>query len=211
MINNMKTIKVRVTFTEEILGTSSANPEIHADFIASKAPDAKKMKEEIEAIGVEGVEEKQKTVFPTDAEGNPFLWDYQIKGFFKGACGFLRDNKTTEASKIKNYKKRLDGGLMIEPRQVMLRFPDGKVDLGSCQRPLRAQTMQGERVALANSETAPAGTEIEFDIVLLLPELEDFVYEALDYGQYSGMGQWRNSGKGRFVWDEREREGKAMA
>ena len=205
MIENIKTIKVRLTFTEELLGTASANPELHADYIASKAKDAKKIAEEIEAIGVEGVEEKAKTVFPVDENGNPFLWDYQVKGFFKGACGFLRENKETYASKITAYKKKIDGGLMIEPRRIPLIFPGGSVELGSCQRPLRAETMKGERVALANSESAPAGTVIEFDVVLLLPYLEDFVYEALDYGVYSGMGQWRNSGKGRFVWDEREK------
>ncbi len=47
MIENMKTIKVRVTFTEELLGTASANPELHADYIASKAKDAKKTAEEL--------------------------------------------------------------------------------------------------------------------------------------------------------------------
>ena len=33
-------LKVKLTFTEELLGTASANPELHSDFIASKAPDA---------------------------------------------------------------------------------------------------------------------------------------------------------------------------
>ena len=36
----MKQMKVRLTFTEEILGTASTSKEIHAEFIASKAPDA---------------------------------------------------------------------------------------------------------------------------------------------------------------------------
>lgn len=36
----MKEMKVRITFTEEVLGTSSNNPELHDEFIASKAPDA---------------------------------------------------------------------------------------------------------------------------------------------------------------------------
>ena len=36
-----KTLKVKLTFTEELLGTASANPDLHAEFIASKAPDAK--------------------------------------------------------------------------------------------------------------------------------------------------------------------------
>lgn len=28
------------------------------------------------------------------------------------------------------------------------------------------------------------------------------VEEWLDYGQFNGLGQWRSSGKGSFVWDE---------
>ena len=45
----MKELKVRLTFLEEILGTASADPEIHETFIASNAPDAPTRKEEIEA------------------------------------------------------------------------------------------------------------------------------------------------------------------
>ena len=29
-----------------------------------------------------------------------------------------------------------------------------------------------------------------------------YVREWLDYGMYRGLGQWRNSGKGRMVWEE---------
>ena len=46
----MKTMRVRLTLTEEMLGTASNNPEIHSEFIASKAPDAKSREEEIESI-----------------------------------------------------------------------------------------------------------------------------------------------------------------
>lgn len=38
----MKEIKVKATFNERILGTASGNPELHSEFIASKAPDAKR-------------------------------------------------------------------------------------------------------------------------------------------------------------------------
>jgi hypothetical protein len=34
----MKKIKVRITFTEEILGTASGDPKLHEEFVASKAP-----------------------------------------------------------------------------------------------------------------------------------------------------------------------------
>jgi len=29
---------------------------------------------------------------------------------------------------------------------------------------------------------------------------EKLLREWLDYGQFKGIGQWRNSGKGRFEW-----------
>ena len=74
-----------------------------------------------------------------------------------------------------------------------------------CQRPLRAQTMQGERVALASSETIPAGSYVIFEIAMLLDSHEKAVIEALNYGTLRGFGQWRNSGKGRFHYEILER------
>lgn len=49
----MQEIKVRLTFTEEILGTAAADKEIHKTYIASLAPNAPSKKEEVEAVGVE--------------------------------------------------------------------------------------------------------------------------------------------------------------
>ena len=37
-------------------------------------------------IGVDEAIAKGKTVFPKDENGHPFLFDYQIKGFFKNAA-----------------------------------------------------------------------------------------------------------------------------
>lgn len=85
----METMKVKITFTEPVLGTCPGNPKIAEEFVASKAPDASTMEEEIAALGVEAVQNKSMTVFPRDENGNPFFYDYQIKGFFKDACGCL--------------------------------------------------------------------------------------------------------------------------
>ena len=49
--------------------------------------------------------------------------------------------------------------------------------------------------------SVPEGSTAEFEIQCLDPKLEDMVRECLDYGAMRGLGQWRNSGKGRFVWD----------
>lgn len=193
----MTKIKVRIRFTEEVLGTSPNNSDLYADYIASKAPDAKTMEEEIAEHGEQEVMEKGMTVFDRTEDGEPFLYDYQVKGFFKGACGFLRNVTSTESAKLKNYKKKLDGLLFIFPRKIKLELPEGK-SIGTCTRPLRASTAQGERIALSHSEAAPEGTEIFFTIKILDDSMVKLVDEILEYGELSGIGQWRNSGKGRF-------------
>lgn len=199
-----KVMRVEITFIDDVLGTASSDPAIHEKFVASKAPDAKSMEEEVEALGTEAVVEKGKTVFPRDEEGNPVLWNYQIKGFFKSACSALRQIPGTESKKLKAYKKQIDLRIFVYAdvndkagRMIPIEY-DGVID--SCQRPLRASTPQGERVAIADSEMIHAGAKAEFDIELLNPDDEKIVEEWLDYGQYNGLNQWRNSGKGAFIW-----------
>ena len=194
----MKKLHVKVTYTENLLGTASANPDIHKEFIASKAPDAPSREDEIIALGVEAVEEKGMTIFPKLEDGTPFTYDYQWKGFFKESCSMLRRVDGTESKKRKAFKKEIDGLVFVEPRKIPLILPEGE-EIGNCQRPLRASTAQGERVALANSETVPAGTTQEFDILLLDEKMEKVVVEWLEYGRLHGTGQWRNSGAGRFT------------
>ena len=184
----MKTIKVRLTFTEPLLGTWPANQNVAREYIASKSPDAATIEDEVAALGAEAAADKAMTVFPRSAEGQPILYDYQVKGFFKDACGMLgriggKDEKgkkraINESGKLTAYKKI--------------------IDMNECQRPLRAQTAQGERVSLANSEQIPAGSTCEFEVLCMDDAHAAAVMEWLDYGQLRGLGQWRNSGKGRF-------------
>lgn len=214
----MKEIRVKITFIEELLGTASANPEIHEEFIASKAPDALSKKEEVEALGVEEVVEKSMTVFPRNSKGEPIIYDYQIRGHMKESCGFLRKVKGSLSSNISAYKKEIDGLVFVKPRMIPIKFEG---DITTCQRPLRAQTAQGERVALANSEAIPAGATAEFSVFLFKEKFEvkegkekkmvdeaELVKEWLDYGEWHGLGQWCNSGKGAFVYEILESEGK---
>lgn len=193
----MTILNVKITYFEELLGTNPANPEIHSEFIASKAPDAESREEEIAAMGAEEYEEKSMTVFARNDKGQPINWDYQWKGFFKDACGMLRRVEGYKSKKLTAFKKVIDGLIFVYPREIPLVLPKGG-HIGSCQRPLRAQTAQGERVALANSETVPAGTTQEFEINVLQDSLLPVVIEWLSYGELRGTGQWRNSGKGRF-------------
>ncbi|MCM1329978.1 MAG: hypothetical protein NC253_11115 [Ruminococcus sp.] len=192
----MKKLNVKLTFIEDVLGTASSNPELHEEFIASKSPDAKTIEEEVAAVGVEEVVEKAMTIFPRTADGKPFVYDYQIRGFFKEACSCLKKVPDTLSSKIKAYKKQIDGLVFVGPRQIPFDLKGMRID--NCQRPLRGSTPQGERISLANSEVVPAGSTIEFTVLCLVDGDIDWVKEMLEYGVYKGLGQWRNSGKGRF-------------
>ncbi|HOO88146.1 MAG TPA: hypothetical protein PK442_10610, partial [Synergistales bacterium] len=71
-------MKAELTFTEEMLGTSSANADLHKEFIASKSADKEKMQEELESLPADELQQKAMTVFPRQ-DGSPFLWDYQVK------------------------------------------------------------------------------------------------------------------------------------
>ena len=195
----MKTIKVKLTFTESILGTCPANEEIYREYIGSKSPDAESIEDEVAALGEEAVAEKAMTVFPRNKDGVPFVYDYQIKGFFKDTCGGLRKVGSTKSAKIKAFKKEIDKLIFPSPREIVF---ENYEPIGECQRPLRASTPMGERVSLAISEEIPAGATITFEISMLCDEHEAVVREWLDYGRFSGLGQWRNSGKGRFTWEE---------
>lgn len=206
----MTNLKFRLTFTEGLLGTAPNNEDVYRDFIASKAPDAASVEDEIAAIGVTEYAEKGMTVFPRNKDGQPIIYDYQIKGFFKDSCGMLsrltgkdengkKKKAVNESGKLTAYKKIIDGLIFVAPREIPIIF-DG--DIGICQRPLRAQTAQGERVALSMSEEIPAGATVEFTVTCLDDSHAAAVREWMEYGILRGLGQWRNSGKGRFIAEE---------
>lgn len=196
----MKSMKVKLTFVEPVLGTSPANEDIYREFIASKAPVDERIniEDEVAALGVDEVVEKGMTIFPKLDDGTPFVYDYQLKGFFKGAASALRQIAGSRSSKVKAYKKKIDQLIFVTPRHIPVAL-SGPTD--TCQRPLRASTPQGERVSLAMSEEIPAGSVLEFNVVMLNDDDEKLIREWLNYGVLHGFGQWRNSGKGRFTWE----------
>lgn len=205
---SITTMRVELTLLDEMLGTNPGNKKIHEDFIASKAPDAETREDEIKRLSVSEVEEKEKTIFYKDKDGKPMIPTYHIKGFFKDTCGALRRSSGTESAKVKAYKKLIDGNIFIytdindaSGRYITVRMPAGG-KIGDCQRSLRAQTMQGDRVALANSETVPKGSKLTFIICMTDKAYKPLIKEWLDYGRLRGLGQWRNSGKGAFTWKE---------
>lgn len=226
-------MRVRLTTFEEVLGSAPADPNILSRWIASNAKEAaektgkeipdENFEQEADAIKADqdAIDNKM-TVFPRMTVGDdddiPCLWDYQVRGMFKDSIGMLRRIKDAKGKKmykaagVTSYKKVIDGLVFVNPREIPYMNPDGTPAhvSGICERPLRASGPTGERVALAASEVVPAGVCAEFEIVCIDPSLRDVIVECLDYGRLRGLGQWRNSGKGRYTWElleERDERG----
>ena len=197
-------IDVKLNFLSPILGSLPADPALLTKFIASKAPSPWQATEE-EDVAKDREEEytsdRGLTVFATDEKGL-FLYDYHIKGFLKEAGNVLKD---TEDIKIKNLRSKIDNYVFIQPRRIYLCREEGSYiqeEDEIFERPLRAQTMKGPRVSLVASEKIDLPIICHFEIEIL--ENKEVTWEViqklLDYGQYKGLGQWRNGGWGRFEW-----------
>lgn len=205
----MEKMKVEITLIEDMLGTLPGDSEIFKNFVAKKAektqPDfmkSEKLEEELATLkpmDAEEAYEKGCTIFAKLEDGTPFIYDYLIKGFFKNACKALREDKKSASSKLSAYKTKIDNLVFVGPRKILFEMEEN-AKISICERPLRASTPQGERVALAASESVPAGTKMTFEITTLNEDMMKLVPDWLDYGQFNGLGQWHNSGKGRFTW-----------
>jgi len=200
-------MKIEITFTEPLLGTLSGNKELAEEFINSKHPDGHS-EEESEMHPDEELE-KGSTIFAKDGD-KLMLWDYQFKGFFKEACEQMIHSGTMKNEELKSvrltdylYKKTIDKQIFVAPRKIHLVLPEGD-KAKFITRPLRGDTMRGQRICLARSEAAPECMKVNIEIVCLNTNLEKFIPQWLDYGALYGMGQWRSSGMGRFNWQEIE-------
>lgn len=217
-------MRVRLTFLEETLGTQPTDSKIYENYIATKNPDQTKemTKEEIANLpkvkNDDGSEDEDfyrgVTVFPrlriTDTkEEIPAMYGYMLKGFFKNACSACRENDGSLSANISAYKKKIDNLVHVNRISPVSIDDDTKEYMKShkgtlplYQRPIRVNGPKGERVALACSEYVPEGSYIDFEITTLNGEAMNWVIEWLDYGKYNGLGCWHNSGKGRFEWTD---------
>jgi hypothetical protein len=114
------------------------------------------------------------------------------------------DREKPISASIKAFKKEIDGNIFVLPRKILIHTDD---DITVCQRPLRASTQQGDRVALSASEEIHGGAWCEFTVECHIEDRVDAVREWLDYGRLHGTGQWRNSGMGTFLWAELDAPG----
>ncbi len=205
----MDIYKARLVLSEPMLGTVPKSASIYKDHVQNQAIEqarkngieltSEQLQQEVDSVTAMEIEEKGWTGFH-EVEGQQILYDYVIKGFLKEACSILRRISKSRSSKLAAYRKVVDGMVFIAPRQINILLPEGE-DLGILERPLRAQTAQGERVALARSDTCPVGTLIEFEVRVLGVVSKVLLEDWFGYGQFKGLGQWRNGGYGRFTYE----------
>lgn len=204
--------RFKLTGITPILGSISMNKQIYTDFIQTKAEKQKapvdaqrNAKEDVD--NVTEMDEKGITGFYRDADGNIILKAYQIKGFFKDAARALKDQikLTSHVSKVDNY-------VFLKERDIQL-LRDGKPIKEAddfLERPLRAETAQGPRVALAKSEIVNEGWTLEFTVKVVenkgtaksVAMSMDVVRSLFEYGEMKGLLQWRNAGYGSFELEE---------
>ncbi len=213
----IKKYDLTLTLLEPMLGTAALNPEVFKAHIESKKPEDE---QEEEFKTVEAREERGTTGFCMDANG-PFIYNYMIKGFLKHA-----GNKMKDQIGIQALGSKITAFVFVKPRRIRFDFDnaesaeDTAKSVGSgakdarisetnglviLERPLRANTPMGPRVALARSEIVPAGTVLKCVLkVLGGPIKEKVLLRILDYGEFQGLGQWRSADYGSFEYDLKE-------
>ena len=194
---------VRITFTDFLLGSAPLDEEIYSTYIAGKAPaNGLNGSVQTELELTEEADIKGRTGFLRDEKGQPLLMNYVIKGFLKESWQANRQRPGALSFAMKAGKSKIDDLLFVNPRHIVLRLPPGGKESIN-ERPLRAETARGPRVALAASEQMPAGTWFDIKIAVLAPQIitQELLSEWLDYGQWLGIGQWRSGQYGTFRYN----------
>lgn len=190
---NHEILKFRITFIEPLLGAQSTK-QVASDFIATKfVENGGELPEDEEETLPEKLE-RGTTVFHKDEQGRPMLFNYQVKGFFKEAGRIFNG-----LNGVKSLRSKIENYVFVYPRRIYLNLPNGLQTIEYLERPLRAETAQGPRIALARSEMAPAGTWFDAQLKVLEGPIDsDLLAELATYGEDKGLGQWRNGGWGSF-------------
>lgn len=194
-----------------LLASQAANPDVRTAWLAKKAPTPEKGAEETEMLpGETKDDETGLSVFLRDPKhkGACCLMANHINGFLKGALHALSDELG-----VLNERGKVDEFVIPSPAYIPITRNGGETYVLEpdqvLERPLRAETMQGPRTSLKASEIVYTW-QVEF-VLALIPnkprgkskELTwDAIEAALDYGQFKGLGEWRNSNMyGQFEWE----------
>lgn len=151
------------------------------------------------------------TIFLWDNDTDrPCIGDHMIYGFLKSAAeaiGRTLPKKQGTVFHSVSYTQSLINQHVRCDKQFIPFDRDVKKDKNGNpwfkQRSLRAMTAQGPRISLAKSEVVEAGAKLKFELKVMKgsPIEEGHIKKMLEYGEISGLGQWRNSGWGQFTFE----------
>lgn len=187
---------------EDMLGYKLSEEE-RRDAITGKLASLRQTFQEMDTKGT--------TVFFWDRETDrPAIGDHMILGFLKAsaeAIGRTLDTKKGEVLHSISYTQSLINQHVRVATQFIpldrdiVRNSDGTPKY--LQRSLRAMTAQGPRVSLAKSEQVAAGASCAFTLRVMKNSAitEDILRRFFEYGELSGLGQWRNAGNGQFTFE----------
>ena len=200
------TLKIKCTLLSELLGSQPADDKVFQTYVATKRPDKDKVESTNVEELIEGLEERGTTIFHRDDNGHLCLLDYQFKGFLKGRANAIRARKTAEEKKAQGWgaiKGKIDDHIFVFPRHILLLRNGEKIKEPEriCERPLSAQTAQGDRICLSRSEVVGRGATFYVEIRVLGVVSKKQLLEILDDGEYFALGSWRNSGKGQISYE----------
>ena len=194
----MESYKVTIELDEDFLGTVPKDKQIWGPTLHKDKNVAEELLTgEISTIP-EDEEEKSSgyTTFMRDEDGI-FIYNYMIQGFLRENGNTLKDDLG-----VKNLKSKLENNLFIRPRRIRFYQEEDVVrDYdATLPRSLRTIGKQGPRTMIQKSDLVSAGSRLTFTLTLHdHKELTSDVLQAiLEYGQYRGLGQWRNGGYGTF-------------
>lgn len=193
---------VTLTLTQPMLATKP-NKQVYMKWLIEKqtkemkkeerseddiAAEVERIKKDLDhTVDDESGESAKFTTFSKDETG-VYIESYMIRGYLKNAGQTLK-----QYGAQKQLKSLLNKYCFVGPDKIYVAPPDTKHE--KVERPLRAQTPMGERVSIAVSDQLPAGTEIKFRVKCLQGYVKRGLLETLfDYGEFQGLGQWRNSG-----------------
>ncbi len=214
---------LHLTTTTTLFGSCPSDPSIYEQFLQDEIDSSSEKAQAERAALPEISKEQEKTTVFLRVDGQPALFGHVIKGYLKSACGALWRVNGTLSVELRAYKKVIDQLIFPFPDIIPLNVSDAEIehlatylrkDFTVCVRPLRAQTAQGPRVALARSEVVPPGTELDFVLTIIgdvppldrqttkkVPISEELLHEWFAYGEFHGLGSWRNAGWGKFTYE----------
>lgn len=171
--------------------------------IAAIAGELDSLKQTFQELDLRGT-----TVFFWDKKTNlPCIGDHMIYGFLKAASEAIGRTLPQKKGKVLHsisYTQSLINQHVRCEQEFIPFSQDVKRDSKGfpiyLQRSLRAKTAQGERISLAKSEVIEAGASLKFTLKIMNGSQlnEDVLKTLFSYGEMTGLGQWRNSGKGMF-------------